>query len=27
LSIEAGGSIDITESIPAWWDFDIQRCP
>jgi hypothetical protein len=27
LSVEADGSIEITEGVPAWWDSDIQRCP
>jgi hypothetical protein len=27
LSIEADGSVEISEGVPAWWDSDIQRCP
>ena len=27
LSIDADGSIDISEGVPSWWDSDIQRCP
>jgi hypothetical protein len=27
LTIEADGTIAISQGVPDWWDSDIQRCP